>query len=115
MAEATIITFPAIPRWNVEELMGYTPKTTFWEDFSIADAFGIRAIRDTYNRASIEWRNNLEYCTELVMVLNHKAWQWNNRNPVISKLYVQLFERLYDWGVNHFKGEDLSYFLSTLD
>jgi len=115
MAEATIITFPAIPRWNVEEITGYKPRTTFWEDFSIADAFGVRGIRDTYNRASAEWRNNLEYCTELVYVLNWKAWQWSDRNAVISKLYVQLFERLYDWGVNHFKGEDLQYFLDTLD
>ena len=30
---------------------GYTPKTTFWMDFSIADKFGAKAVRDTYNRA----------------------------------------------------------------
>lgn len=115
MAEITVVTFPNLPRWNVQELTGYEPKTTFWDDFSIADAFGIRAIRDTYNRASGEWRNNLVYCTELVMVLNHKAWQWNEVNPVFSRLYVELFEQLYDWGLNNFKGKDIEYFLSTLD
>ena len=31
---------------------GYQPKTTFWMDFSIADKFGIAAIKDTYNRNS---------------------------------------------------------------
>ena len=30
---------------------GYTVQTTFWEDFTIADLFGLSAIRDTYNRA----------------------------------------------------------------
>ena len=55
---------------------GYQPKTTFWMDFSIADKFGIAAIKDTYNRAFKEWKNNHVYLTELVMVLNHKIWQW---------------------------------------
>ena len=26
----------AIPRWNITELNGYEPITTFWQDFSIA-------------------------------------------------------------------------------
>ena len=38
-------------KWNVEELCGYKPITTFWDDFTIAEAFGIDAIRDTFNRA----------------------------------------------------------------
>ncbi len=32
-------------------MMGYEQKTTFWMDFSIADKFGIAAIKDTYKRA----------------------------------------------------------------
>lgn len=54
---------------------GYQPKTTFWMDFSIADKFGIAAIKDTYDRAFKEWKTNHVYLTELVMVLNHKIWQ----------------------------------------
>ena len=30
---------------------GYEMKTTFWQDFSIADAFGEEAIQDTYDRS----------------------------------------------------------------
>lgn len=30
---------------------GYETKTTFWDDFSIAEMFGINAVRDTYKRA----------------------------------------------------------------
>ena len=37
---------------------GYESKTTFWEDFTIADYFGKDAIQDTYNRAFKEWKSN---------------------------------------------------------
>lgn len=35
-------------------LLGYECQTTFWEDFSIAERFGVEAIRDTYKRARTE-------------------------------------------------------------
>lgn len=37
---------------------GYELQTTFWEDFSIADRFGLSAIQDTFKRAFEEWKNN---------------------------------------------------------
>ena len=33
-----------VPKWNVKELCGYEPMTTFWEDFSVAERFGCDAI-----------------------------------------------------------------------
>ncbi len=57
-------------------LLDYECKTTFWEDFSIAERFGAEAIRDTYKRARAEWKNDRVYGTELSMVLNHKCWYW---------------------------------------
>ena len=33
-----------IPQWNITELNGYEPMTTFWQDFSIADKFGNTSI-----------------------------------------------------------------------
>ena len=62
--------------WNIEEMTGYHPLTTFWQDFSIADSFGMDAVKDTYQRAFSEWRTDYTYLTELVMVLNWKIWQW---------------------------------------
>lgn len=45
---------------NFKELIltefGDEVQTTFWEDFSIADHFGLNAIQDTYNRAFAEWK-----------------------------------------------------------
>ena len=39
-----------ISKWNIEKEFGYKPITTFWEDFSIAEKFGIDAIKNTYNK-----------------------------------------------------------------
>lgn len=58
-----------IPRWNITEMNGYEPITTFWQDFSIADKFGNNAVADTYRRAKSEWKDNYKYWTELCHVL----------------------------------------------
>lgn len=42
-------------------MFDYQFKTTFWTDFSIADVFGVSAIKDTFNRAFEEWRDNYIY------------------------------------------------------
>jgi hypothetical protein len=33
-------------------------KTTFGDDFDIADSFGCDAVLDTFNRAFTEWKDN---------------------------------------------------------
>ena len=38
---------------------GNEVKTMFWEDFSIAERFGLSAIQDTFNRAFKEWKRRL--------------------------------------------------------
>lgn len=102
-------------RWNIEEVTGYKPITTFWEDFSIADAFGKDAIQDTFNRAFNEWKGNYKYLTELVMVLNHKIWQWYEKNDEYGRLYNDLWEQADNYACENLKGEELSYFYSTTD
>ena len=102
--------------FNSEEFCGYTQKTTFWQDFSIADAFGISAIKNTYNRAFKEWKTNITYITEFVMVLNWKCWYWYEKgNETYSQVYSDLFYKARDWCLDNLKGEDLQYFLRTTD
>ena len=48
---------------------------TFFMDFSIADAFGVNAVRDTYKRAFEEWKDDYKMLTALVITLNHKIWK----------------------------------------
>ena len=85
--------------------------TTFWEDFSIADAFGIPAIKDTYKRAFNEWKDQYMYLTDLVVVLNHKCWQhYEKGNQEYSDLYSDLYYNTHDYACEHLKGEELSYY-----
>lgn len=101
--------------FDSESFCGYTQKTTFWQDFSIADAFGVSAIKDTYKRAFKAWKTNTEYVTELVMVLNWKCWQYAEKKPAYSKLYADLFYEAQDWCYDNLKDDDLKYFLRTTD
>lgn len=102
--------------WNIEETTGYKPKTTFWQDFSIADAFGKSAIQDTYNRAFKEWKSNVEFITELTMVLNWKLWfYYENGNHELARLYQSLFEKTDAYCMDNLKGKDLDYFIRTTD
>lgn len=97
------------------ETCGYVTKTTFYDDFTIADRFGVKAIKDTYNRAFNEWKDNVEYITEFVMVLNHKMWHHYQSNQEIAKVYYELYEKANDWCMDNLKGEDLDYFYKTTD
>lgn len=105
----------SIPYWGVEEFCGYVPKTTFWQDFSIADAFGAPAVIDTYERAFAEWKTDYIYFTELVMVLNHKIWQHYETNNDLATVYNKLWDKANCYAKKHFKGEEGEYYYQVTD
>lgn len=103
--------------WNIEELNGYKPITSFWQDFTIADNFGIgsKAVEETFDRAFEEWKSDYEYLTELVMVLNHKIWYWYDKDDEMARLYNTLWDKADDYACDSLKGEELSYFYRITD
>lgn len=90
--------------------------TTFAMDFSIADAFGPEAIRDTFADSLDYALSDARYFAELVMVLNHKIWEWYQVNEEITKVYDELWCKA-DSMINydHFSKEDVQYILRYLD
>ena len=94
---------------------GYELQTTFWDDFSIADRFGLSAIQDTYSRAFKEWKEDYEYLTELVLVLNHKIWQYYEKRPDMAALYNTLWDQTHQYAIENFTGEELGYYYDTTD
>ena len=94
---------------------GYTVQTTFWEDFTIADLFGLSAIRDTYNRAFKEWNEDYKFLTELVLVLNHKIWQHHKSRPEVAALYNDLWKQADLYAVENLKADELYYFFEVTD
>lgn len=105
-----------LKNWTIEEQTGYKPLTTFYMDFSIADKYGLNAVRETYTRAFKEWKTNFQYLTELVMVLNWKCWEhYSSKTIELSELYGNLYYELDDWCLNHLKGSELTYYIQTTD
>ena len=102
-----------IETWNIEELTGYIPKTTFYEDFSIADHYGVAGIKDTFERAFSSWKTNYIFLTELVMVLNWKIWVWYKRNEAVARVYNDLWKEARDYAEKHLKGDELAYYYRT--
>ena len=96
-------------------MTGYQPKTTFWQDFSIAECCGRDAVKDTFRQAFNEWKGNVEYLTELVMILNWKCWSWYEQNDQLSELYSELYEKADQYALDNLKDEELEYFLKTVD
>ena len=104
-----------IRTWNIEQLCGYKPKTTFYEDFGIAEMFGIDAVKDTYQRSFEAWKSDVEYLTELVMVLNWKIWEHYESNEELARVYDSLWREADGWCMDNLKGDDLTYFFRTTD
>lgn len=99
----------------MKETCGYETKTTFYDDFSIADRCGISEVKDTFKRIFEESKINTVHATELAMVLNHKIWRWCNQNRELANVYHDLYEEVDEWCWDNLKGEDLDYYYHTTD
>lgn len=107
-----------VKTFNSEAFCGYKQISTFYEDFGIAEYFGVDEIKDTYETAFKTWKDNVEMITELCMVLNWKSWEHADgivASGDLCKLYIDLYYKLRNWCIDNLKGEDLTYFLRTTD
>ncbi len=96
---------------------GYQFKTTYWNDFSIADKFGVDAVKDTYRKVLPQARINAMDFAELVCVLNWKIWEhYENHNESLASTYNVLWDeadRMID--TKNFSKEDVRKMLRFLD
>ena len=108
-------------KWNIEEFIGYKPFTTFYDDFTIADFFGLDSIKKMYKGIFNRWKKQVKFITELALVLYYKYVEFNERAQFdskyipVSEWYRETFINLQEWGYNNYEGEDLMYFYNTLD
>ena len=95
---------------------GYQFKTTFHQDFTIAERFGVNAIFETFDRVFKEYKTNIVYMTELAMVFNWKMWDYHNDGQkFVAFLYQSLYEGVCEYIQSHFEGDDLAYFYRETD
>ena len=84
----------------------YSRKTTYTSDFSIAEwcvpIEGMSSIADTLKNAPNNWRDDIEFFAEIVIVLNMKAWEHSargnqNYSRMYSELYLMAKDLYFDW------------------
>ena len=99
------------------EMTGYEPITTLWEDFThIEHFFDDNKIRAFYEQVFNLYKDSYKEFTELVMVLNWKSWYHHDNGLAgLSDLYAELYYTAYDYGLNAYTGDKLTYFWRTLD
>lgn len=89
---------------------------TFFMDFSIADVFGANAVKDTFNRAFKEWKDNYKMLTALVITLNHKIWQhYEAENNELALVYDELWKKADQYAFDTLKDDELEYFIEVTD
>ena len=89
---------------------------TFFMDFSIADVFGANAVKDTFNRAFKEWKDNYKMLTALVIALNHKIWQhYEAENNELALVYDELWKKADQYAFDTLKDDELEYFIEVTD
>lgn len=103
------------PMWNIQSMTGYEPKTTFWEDFSMAEQFGMNVVNDLFCEYFVDFRDDVVSFTELVLVLNWKIWQHHKKNDRLALLYDSMWRKASEWAMDNLKGEDLDYYYRTTD
>ena len=90
-------------------------KTTFYEDFSMAEMFGKEAIIDTYKRCLSEWSGDVKYFTKFVIALNHKIREWYGKENNVAKLYDKLWREVDLLALEIFQWKDKEYYLKETD
>lgn len=74
----------------------YERKTTYTSDFSIAEwcvpVEGMSAIASTLRNALTNWRDEIKFFAEIIIVLNMKAWEHATRG---NRQYAEMYSELY--------------------
>lgn len=89
-------------------------KTSFPKDFTIADAFGADAVKDTYERSK-HFISDVSYWKELVVVLNHKIWQHYQTNEPLARVYNELWQEAHNLALDTFKGDEFTEYYKFVD
>lgn len=106
--------------WALAHMFGYEPISTFWDDFTYAEQSGVNKIKEMAASLFEDWKDDYKFLTELIMVINHKSWYWNDyNNDEYTKLYSDLYYEYDDKAITYLESkqdqEALNYYFRTLD
>lgn len=104
----------------------YKRKTTYTSDFSIAEwrvnVKGMQSIASTLRNALTNWRDNIEFFSEIIIILQMKAWEHAYRGnkqyaAMYSDLYLDAKALYFDWFDESHKDNDkaMDYYYDYVD
>ena len=110
--------------WCKKAYQGGELEYTFVSDFAIADWYGAKDVKETYNRVIKEWGKDYKAMTEIVVALNLLSWAHNQlREQGIGcrDEFIELYSNLYymakDFFYDTFKDNEKAqhYFFEMTD
>ena len=104
-----------LEKMALEKLLDFKFESTFWEEFSIAEDHGAEGIREHWKLVFGQWKGNIKFLTELVLVLNIKMFIWFKVDDDLGLTYEELWMQSDAYALETLKGDDLHYYLHTLD
>lgn len=96
---------------------GYVLKSTFMNDFAIAERFGAQAVKDTFDRAFAEWKDNPTMLAELAVVTNTRCWDtYEKQNDILSGMYSGMYYKCTGYAYDGTKSDAfVSIFFNIVD
>lgn len=95
----------------------WRPSTLYWQRFSIAEKFGKEEITRVYHEIFNEAKTDYKLLTELVMILNHKTWEYSEyiAKSEFCDLYSELYYTTNQYAIDTLKDDELRYFADVTD
>jgi len=87
---------------NLADMGNFTPKFTFYHDFSIAEFCEVYmrdkdAVKKTFNRVMKSWSSDFHSLVEVILVLNHKSWSFHGK---VDSSYMECGDEWKDYYIN---------------
>lgn len=73
----------------------YQPLTTAWQDLTIAEPYGLKALNSTYKKLLAYCRSDFKKMVELEVCLNWKMWQFSESPIPNADKVVCAYKGLY--------------------
>ena len=88
-----------LEKQSFEKMLDYKFESSLWEEFSIAEDYGAEGVKEHYKVVFDQWKDNLKFLTELVLVLNIKIFLWYGVDDTIGLTYDQLWKETDGYSV----------------
>ena len=101
----------------LSQFTDWRPTQNYWQRFSITEKIGLDEVGAEFKTIFNDAKSDYKRLTELVMVLNHKSWQYceSVSDSMLCRLYTTLFKKAYNYAVKNLEGVALRYFLDVTD